>query len=813
MLAFDVSYGIEGGGSVLKRNRIIEQLVISFVICLFIIVSPFQVSAAESIDFYMGEQSSEISESKTAEVVNGEITSSLTILEENQVLFEKEMTAIKVASLEKVVTDNGEYVVAVYRYDGSANALLFEVLKLEDKKVTSIFTSDVYANASYQIQDNKIVVDYVEHKAKEIQTEPDKLITQTFDIEQSSVTVGEKKVQENVVEESRAELNASNGTNPSNAEISRMLTEEALKAGIAPEILKAIAFQESGWQQYWNTVPDRVKQCPNYDGTNVKLGYDCIGIGIMQISNQMYMPDGPEKEAYVERLKTDTRFNIQEGIKILKDKWNYSRSGLIPTVNDNDPMAIENWYFAILAYNGLLPRNNPIENAYSAYQEQVFKKIEEYSLLNLTPFPTHKLEPYRTDNGQLRFHNTNVVIEGPLNYSGTMLKKGDTGYLTENRVNLRSTPGGSITASISKGTKVTITGDYIGDSSRYNHYVWLPIRTSSGQTGHIASSYVNPSEYIDAYPLNGSTRYDTAVSVANHGWHWDQPTSVVIANGVLPVDALTGSVFASSLNAPILLSRSDKLADSTIKELARIKPKTIYIMGGTSAISEEVASKLKEYGTVVRISGDNRYETAKVVANEVSKRKTTNEIFVTTGDNTSSDPLAIAPYAGDKGIPILLTRKGSLNPNVEQYIKEKKINKVTIIGGSSAVANKVENQLKSLVGTGNVQRVSGETRYSTNLAIIKKYYTENRDDLKANPNKIVFNNLVVAQGLDTADALSAAPFATKIDAPILLTRTDSLPTEVRGYLNSTKLKPDLYFLGGPAAIANNVRTQIKSLVE
>lgn len=799
----------------MKRNRIIEQLVISFAICLFIIFSPSQVGAADnSIEFYMGEQSSELGESKTAEVVNGETTSSLTILEEDQVLFEKEMTAIKVTSLEKVVTDNGEYVIAMYRYDGSANALMFEVLKLEDRKVTSLYTSEVYANARYQVQDNEIVVDYIEPKANGIQTEPDKLITQTFGIEQSSVTVGEKKIQEPVVEKSRAELNASNGTNPSNAEISRILTEEALKAGIAPEILKAIAFQESGWQQYWDTVPDSIKEnCPNYDGTNVKLGYDCIGIGIMQISNQMYMKDGPEKEAYIERLKTDIRFNIQEGIKILKDKWNYSKSGLIPTVNDNDPMAIENWYFAILAYNGLLPRNNPIDNAFTAYQEKVYHRIEEYSLLDLTPFPTHKLDPYRTENNQIRFHNTNVVIEGPLNYSGTMLEKGDTGYITENSVRLRSTPGGSITGSLNKGTKVTITGDYVGDSSRYNHYVWLPIRTSSGQTGYVASSYVNSSEYIDVYLLSGSTRYDTAVSVANHGWHLDQPTSVVIANGVLPVDALTGSVLASSLNAPVLLSRTDKLADSTLKELARIKPKTIYILGGTSAISEEVATKLSEYGTIVRISGDNRYETAKVVANEVGKRKTTNEIFVTTGDNTSSDPLAIAPYAGDKGIPILLTRKDSLNPNVEQYIKENKINKVTIIGGSSAVANKVENQLKTLVGTGNVQRVSGDTRYGTNLAIIKKYYTEDREKLSNNPNLIVFNNLVVAQGLDTADALSAASFATKIDAPILLTRTDSLPTETRGYLNSTKLKPDLYFLGGPAAIDNNVRTQIKSLVK
>src|SRR5699024_4154465 len=220
----------------------------------------------------------------------------------------------------------------------------------------------------------QITIQYPEYDEDDVMTEPSELVTQTFQISGNAVTASEKDVQALKQPEKEGSHMTQNKYNPSYGEVNQILTEEALKANVSPEIVKAIAYQESGWQQYWEKVPESIKQCKKgertleYDGTHAKLGYDCIGGGIMQISNHMYKPEGKEKEAYIKRLKNDIRFNIQEGIAILKDKWNYYKNGTIPTVNDNDPMVVENWYFAILAYNGLLPRNNPLDNAYVAYQ-------------------------------------------------------------------------------------------------------------------------------------------------------------------------------------------------------------------------------------------------------------------------------------------------------------------------------------------------------------------------------------------------------------------------------------------------------------
>ena len=73
-----------------------------------------------------------------------------------------------------------------------------------------------------------------------------------------------------------------------------MLTEEPIKADIPPEVLKAIAWEESDWQQFKDGKPN-----VSIDG----------GIGIMQVTDY----DPAEEES----LKTDIEYNIKKGIEIL----------------------------------------------------------------------------------------------------------------------------------------------------------------------------------------------------------------------------------------------------------------------------------------------------------------------------------------------------------------------------------------------------------------------------------------------------------------------------------------------------------------
>ena len=149
--------------------------------------------------------------------------------------------------------------------------------------------------------------------------------------------------------------------NPPRQEIEDMLVEAALLKGIPPQILQAIAYTESNLRQFHNGEP--------------LLSFDGLSWGIMQVTPRS---DDPE---YLEKLKYDIEFNIQEGASILLEKWGYafSSSPVIPKIGTGDPRIFENWYFAIWAYNGWHQSNNPNMIPYDfgswvktqAYQDKV----------------------------------------------------------------------------------------------------------------------------------------------------------------------------------------------------------------------------------------------------------------------------------------------------------------------------------------------------------------------------------------------------------------------------------------------------------
>jgi putative cell wall-binding protein len=247
------------------------------------------------------------------------------------------------------------------------------------------------------------------------------------------------------------------------------------------------------------------------------------------------------------------------------------------------------------------------------------------------------------------------------------------------------------------------------------------------------------------------------------------------------------------------------LTPAVEEELKRLSPRYVYILGSTQAISSNIEKQLADIvggsNRVERLKGDLRYDTAKSVADVVASRHSVNEIFVTTGDENSSDSLAIAPVAGEGDKPILLTNSRNLSQAVRDYIREQGISKVTIIGGNVAVSQNVENQLNGIVNT--VERIEGDDRFDTNIAIIEEYYTRSQ-----------LEDVFIAQGMDTADALTASPFAAKQGSPLLLTMSDRVPSAVNSFLsNRVSTSPDLYFLGGDQAISNGVRNSLLNLVK
>jgi hypothetical protein len=131
----------------------------------------------------------------------------------------------------------------------------------------------------------------------------------------------------------------------------------AVEPYIAPTILKAIGWIESGWSQAAFSIP--------YGEIGPALiSHDC-GYGIMQVTSGMQNTTGwPTRE----QLMTGAHYayNIARGARILTDKWNLAPEER-PIVGDRNPEVIEDWYYAIWGYNGFAFQNHPLNPRFPAW--------------------------------------------------------------------------------------------------------------------------------------------------------------------------------------------------------------------------------------------------------------------------------------------------------------------------------------------------------------------------------------------------------------------------------------------------------------
>ncbi|MGD7023384.1 SpoIID/LytB domain-containing protein [Rossellomorea vietnamensis] len=343
--------------------------------------------------------------------------------------------------------------------------------------------------------------------------------------------------------------------------------------------------------------------------------------------------------------------------------------------------------------------------------------------------------------------------------------------------------------SVSGSTKAD-NGTATGKSTHGTVKVEYFVKNKNGE--YVRESNNNNISNDYATTLGGSTRYNTSVEISKEGW--GTSGAVVLGRGDKHVDAITGTVLAKKLNSPLLLTESDKVPSVVLNRIKELKASTVYVLGGTAAISEKVESELSSIGvTVKRVSGSSRYQTSSAVAKEV---KDFTEVFITSGDEVSPDALSISSYAADKKAPILLTSRESLDSSVKNIIKGSNIDKVTIIGGTSAVSSTIESQLHSL-GVSNISRISGASRYETSIKIADKFNFD-------------LNNIFFAQGETFIDALPGAVLAASKSAPVVLTEKDSLPANVQEWVKDLGMRPHIYYLGGTSAISDSTKTNIKN---
>ncbi|GGF46351.1 hypothetical protein GCM10011366_12600 [Ornithinimicrobium tianjinense] len=187
----------------------------------------------------------------------------------------------------------------------------------------------------------------------------------------------------------------------------------------------------------------------------------------------------------------------------------------------------------------------------------------------------------------------------------------------------------------------------------------------------------------------GADRYGTAARIAA-----DVPTAdvVYVATGATFPDALAGAARAAAHDAPVLLVKTDSVPSATRTQLARLMPSRIVVLGGTAAVSSAVARELGAYGSVERVAGVNRYDTAARLAQEL---ETSQDVFVATGLDWP-DALAGAARAGATGAPVLLVRTGDIPAVTWAELDRLDPGRVFVLGGTGVVSQGVEDRLRTL---------------------------------------------------------------------------------------------------------------------
>jgi putative cell wall-binding protein len=217
--------------------------------------------------------------------------------------------------------------------------------------------------------------------------------------------------------------------------------------------------------------------------------------------------------------------------------------------------------------------------------------------------------------------------------------------------------------------------------------------------------------------IAGWDKYETAVRIGELVGSVD--TAIISAGSDYP-DALSIAPFAGQYGLPILFTEQDELNALTIQALNQWGVKNVILTGGSSVISARVENILRNEMklNVTRLCGVDRYLTGLEIAkyfaaystDGVSNADITGNTGIIDSDDCASrqtsypyaalatginfpDALAGAALAAKLKMPVLLTGKENISPDVRDYLKELNLKKLYVFGGWAVIADKLVEEI------------------------------------------------------------------------------------------------------------------------
>lgn len=191
-----------------------------------------------------------------------------------------------------------------------------------------------------------------------------------------------------------------------------------------------------------------------------------------------------------------------------------------------------------------------------------------------------------------------------------------------------------------------------------------------------------------------------------------------------------------------------------------------------------------------RIAGATRFETSMAIADKLKEKlgvEKFDNIVITNGEGFA-DALSATYLAKVKNAPILIVNESTAD-EISEYVKKNAAENanIYIIGGEGAVSKKVADKMP-----GKKIRLHGESRFETNLEVLKAAGVEDQD--------IAFCN-----AYNFADALSVSAAGK----PVMLV-DNSLDSAQIAYLKTLKSKK-FYLIGGQNVVSKAVENEASKL--
>ena len=165
------------------------------------------------------------------------------------------------------------------------------------------------------------------------------------------------------------------------------------------------------------------------------------------------------------------------------------------------------------------------------------------------------------------------------------------------------------------------------------------------------------------------------------------------------------------------------------------------------------------------------------------------DLLVCTGEG-----FAYSLSASAVGKPILLVAGSGVNDTQKKYLGSLKINDIYLIGGTGVVSDKIGTQLKKYDRDDKCERVAGQNRYLTSVAVAEEFFPKGSD------------STVLAYAMNFPDGLAGGPLALSIKAPLILTDNSGY-SEAVAYAKNAGIKKAVV-LGGPTLISDGVVNRI-----